>query len=86
MRYVCELCGYVYDEAEGLGELGYAPGTKFDDLPDDWVCPLCGASKDEFHIPRQAGEKQSAGLLTGALTVYWRLFSLSRCRVWRARR
>lgn len=49
MRYVCELCGYVYDEAEGLGELGYAPGTKFDDLPDDWMCPLCGASKDEFH-------------------------------------
>ena len=45
----CSICGYVYDEAEGLGELGYAPGTKFDDLPDDWVCPLCGASKDEFH-------------------------------------
>ena len=49
MRYICELCGYVYDESEGLGELGYPAGTKFDDLPDDWVCPLCSAAKDEFH-------------------------------------
>ena len=48
MRYTCELCGYVYDEAEGLPEEGYPAGTKFDDLPDDWVCPLCGAAKDNF--------------------------------------
>ena len=49
MQYVCELCGYVYDEAEGLPEVGISAGTAFDDLPDGWVCPLCGAGKDEFH-------------------------------------
>ena len=39
-KYVCELCGYIYDEE--------AEGTKFEELPEDWVCPLCGASKDMF--------------------------------------
>ena len=49
MKYVCELCGYVYDEDTSPLELGLPAGTKFDDLPDDWTCPLCGASKDMFH-------------------------------------
>ncbi|HIS66359.1 MAG TPA: rubredoxin [Candidatus Scatomorpha merdipullorum] len=48
MKYVCELCGYIYDEATSPLELGLPEGTKFEDLPDDWVCPLCGAGKDEF--------------------------------------
>ena len=48
MKYVCELCGYVFDEEASPLELGLPAGTKFDDLPDDWVCPLCGAAKDEF--------------------------------------
>ena len=48
MKYVCELCGYVYDPEVSPLELGLPPGTKFEDLPEDWVCPLCGASKDEF--------------------------------------
>ncbi len=39
-KYVCELCGYIYDEE--------AEGTKFEDLPEDWVCPLCGATKEMF--------------------------------------
>jgi rubredoxin len=47
-RYVCSVCGYVYDPEEGDPEYGIAPGTKFGDLPDDWICPVCGATKDQF--------------------------------------
>ena len=48
MKYVCNLCGYVYDEAAGDPDNGIAPGTKWEDVPEDWVCPLCGAGKEEF--------------------------------------
>ncbi len=48
MKYVCDVCGWVYDEAEGLPEKGIAPGTKFEDLPDDFECALCGVGKDMF--------------------------------------
>ena len=47
-KYVCEACGWVYDEELGDPENGIAPGTKFEDLPDDFVCPLCGVGKDMF--------------------------------------
>ena len=47
-QYECNRCGYVYDEAAGDPDNGVAPGTKWEDLPADWVCPLCGASKEEF--------------------------------------
>lgn len=47
-KYVCQVCGYVYDEAEGIPELDIAPGTKFEDLPADFECPLCGVSKESF--------------------------------------
>jgi rubredoxin len=47
-KYVCSVCGFVYDEANGLPESGIAPGTIWDDLQVDWVCPLCGAEKSEF--------------------------------------
>jgi rubredoxin len=47
-RYVCMACGYVYDPAEGDPDNGIAPGTSFEDLPDDWVCPACGVGKDMF--------------------------------------
>jgi rubredoxin len=47
-RYVCTICGYVYDPAQGDPDNGVAPGTRFEDLPDDWECPICGASKDDF--------------------------------------
>ena len=47
-RYVCKICGYVYDSKEGDPDSGIGPGTEFDDLPDDWVCPVCGAGKDQF--------------------------------------
>ena len=46
--YECDPCGYVYDPAGGAPANGIEPGTAFADLPDDWVCPICGASKDEF--------------------------------------
>ena len=47
-RYICEICGYVYDPAVGDPESNIPPGTPFDELPEDWVCPACGATKDEF--------------------------------------
>ena len=47
-KWTCAVCGYVYDEAVGDPDSGIAPGTKFEDLPDDWVCPVCGVSKDQF--------------------------------------
>lgn len=46
--YICDVCGWVYDPAVGDGEGGIAPGVAFDDLPEDWVCPLCGVGKDQF--------------------------------------
>ena len=48
MKYVCNVCGYVYDEELGDPDNGIAAGTKFSDLPDDFVCPLCAVGKDEF--------------------------------------
>ncbi|HOO97778.1 MAG TPA: rubredoxin [Caldisericia bacterium] len=47
-KYVCNICGYVYDPAIGDPDNGVKPGTAFDDIPEDWVCPLCGATKDDF--------------------------------------
>jgi rubredoxin len=47
-RYVCEVCGYIYDPEEGDPDSGVEPGTAFESLPEDWVCPMCGASKEEF--------------------------------------
>ncbi|MBE0522180.1 MAG: rubredoxin [Candidatus Methanoperedenaceae archaeon] len=47
-KWKCTLCDYVYDEAAGDADSGVEPGTAFDDLPDDWVCPWCGAPKDAF--------------------------------------
>lgn len=49
-KYVCNICGYVYDPAKGDDIGGIAPGTAFEDLPADWVCPECGAGKDEFSV------------------------------------
>ena len=49
-KYVCTYCGYIYDPAAGDPENGIAAGTSFADLPDDWVCPVCGAAKEDFEI------------------------------------
>ncbi len=48
MIYVCELCGYEYDPEEGDLENGIPEGTEFEELPEEWECPLCGASKEDF--------------------------------------
>lgn len=47
-KYQCEVCGYIYDPAEGDAEANIPPNTAFEDLPADWVCPICGATKDQF--------------------------------------
>ena len=47
-KFVCEVCGWVYDESVGLPEQNVAAGTKFEDLPEDFVCPLCGVGKELF--------------------------------------
>ncbi|MCX7023575.1 MAG: rubredoxin [Spirochaetes bacterium] len=47
-KYMCDVCGYIYDPAVGDGDGGIQPGTPFDQLPADWVCPMCGAGKDSF--------------------------------------
>ena len=47
-KFVCDLCGYIYDEAAGAPDEGVAPGTLWVDVPDSFVCPLCGVGKDQF--------------------------------------
>lgn len=47
-KYVCDICGWVYDPTVGIPEEGIEPGTAFEDLPDDFVCPECGAGKGNF--------------------------------------
>ena len=49
-KWRCILCNYVYDPAVGDPENGVEPGTPFESIPDEWVCPLCGAGKDEFEM------------------------------------
>jgi rubredoxin len=47
-KYECTLCGYVYDPAKGDPDNGVNPGIAFEDVPEDWVCPVCGAGKEDF--------------------------------------
>ena len=47
-KYQCTICGYVYDPQDGDSDSGIAPGSPFEDLPGDWICPVCGVAKDEF--------------------------------------
>lgn len=47
-KYVCDICGYIYDPEKGDPDSGIAPGTVFEDIPEDWVCPLCGVGKDDI--------------------------------------
>lgn len=48
MKYRCVVCGWIYDPATGDPDGGIEPGTRFEDIPEDWVCPLCGVGKDDF--------------------------------------
>jgi len=47
-KYTCVVCAYEYDPTAGDPDNGVAPGTAFEDIPDDWTCPVCGAGKDQF--------------------------------------
>ena len=49
-QYMCVLCGYIYDEEKGEPDDGLAPGTRWEEIPDTWVCPECGASKEDFEM------------------------------------
>ncbi|MEO0093738.1 MAG: rubredoxin [candidate division WOR-3 bacterium] len=57
-KWECLVCGYIYDPEKGDPENGVEPGTPFEELPDDWVCPECGASKDQFE-PYGRGEPET---------------------------
>ncbi|MCL2857671.1 MAG: rubredoxin [Oscillospiraceae bacterium] len=48
MKYVCDVCGYIYDEAAGAPDDGVQPGTKWEDVPGDFLCPLCSVGKEQF--------------------------------------
>ena len=54
-KYVCDVCGWEYDPAVGDPENGIEPGIAFEDLPEDWVCPLCGVGKDQFSPAQETG-------------------------------
>jgi len=47
-KYKCEICGYIYDPSEGDPDSGIQPGTSFENIPDDWECPMCGVGKEDF--------------------------------------
>ena len=49
-KYCCITCELVYDESLGMPEEGFPPGTRFEDIPDDWTCPDCSASKSDFYL------------------------------------
>ncbi|MES9942728.1 MAG: rubredoxin [Candidatus Thiodiazotropha sp. 6PLUC2] len=49
-KYQCIVCGFIYDEAEGMPEEGIVAGTRWGDIPDDWECPECGVSKSDFEM------------------------------------
>jgi len=49
-KYVCDVCGWVYDPAVGDPDSGIAPGTAFEDIPEDWECPECGVGKEDFSL------------------------------------
>lgn len=51
-KYVCDVCGYIYDPAEGDPDNGVEKGTAFEALPEDWVCPVCGVGKDSFSLEK----------------------------------
>ena len=49
-KYKCNMCGWIYDEIIGVPDEGISPGTRWEDIPNDWVCPLCGSGKEDFDM------------------------------------
>ena len=72
MKYICETCGYEYDPAVGDHDKHILPGTAFEDLPDDGVCPICGVDKELFHPE----EETKNGLRDGEFDTLWSILSL----------
>lgn len=66
-KFVCSVCGYIYDEAKGIPEAGIAPGTVWEALPDDWVCPICGASKENFEAQDESVAASAVGPAASAV-------------------
>ena len=66
MQYICHACGYIYDEETGDPDGGLAAGTRFEDIPDDWACPLCGVTKADFE-PYTAPSLEALKTRTGSL-------------------
>lgn len=63
-KYKCTICGYVYDEEKGIPEKGIAPGTKWEDLPDNWTCPWCGAPKSAFKEEQEESSEIQKEIIT----------------------
>ena len=73
--YVCLACGYVYDPEKGDPDSGIAPGTAFEDIPDDWVCPICGVGKDMFERAKNPLYKNAKGIRFAQETIILSTFS-----------
>ena len=59
-KYICTVCDWVYDPEVGDPEGGIAPGTAFEDIPEDWVCPVCGVGKEDFQVDRKSTRLNSS--------------------------
>nr|CAA6818008.1 MAG: Rubredoxin [uncultured Thiotrichaceae bacterium] len=59
-KWLCVICGLIYDEAEGWPDDGIAPGTQWEDVPDDWTCPDCGVGKEDFEMIEMDGGDETA--------------------------
>ena len=78
MNYECEICHYIYDPEKGDPEHGIKAGTDFEDLPDDWICPICGLGKEYFHPvdegnPSQSGEAPLAMMVLALTRGLWKI-------------
>lgn len=67
-KYICSVCGYIYDESKGIPEAGIAPGTAWGDIPMEWVCPICGATKAEFEKQGEPAEAKKTTPVISAST------------------
>ncbi len=56
-KYICKVCGYIYNPTAGDPDSGIAPGTAFEDIPDDWRCPVCGVTKSDFEPYKEEWER-----------------------------
>jgi rubredoxin-NAD+ reductase len=68
-RFLCRACGLVYDEEQGDADSGIAPGTRFEDIPDDWECPLCGVTKADFELLDETADAEFADAPTGGVSM-----------------